>query len=64
MECEMYSCLGCGKEINIQRIKKCELSPLCQSFKCPGWFCGKEMHIDKEGDVKKGHNPNCKNGKN
>jgi hypothetical protein len=60
MECEMYTCVSCGKEINIQTIKKCIQTKDCQSFKCPGWFCRTEMHIDEDGDIKKGHNKLCK----
>ena len=59
----MYTCVSCGKEINIQKIEKCNKTKNCQSFKCPGWFCGTEMHIDSDGDIKKGHNKNCKKEK-
>ena len=57
--CEMYECVKCKKEINIQKIDKCTKG--CNSFKCPKWLCSVEMHIDKDGDIKLGHDKNCKN---
>ena len=48
--CEMYECVKCKKEINIQKIDKCTKG--CNSFKCPKWLCSVEMHIDKDGDIK------------
>ncbi len=56
--CEMYECVKCKKEMNIQKIEKC--SKDCCSFKCPKWLCSVEMHIDKEGNIKLGHYKNCK----
>ena len=41
------------QEINIQKIDKCTKG--CNSFKCPKWLCNVEMHIDKDGDIKLGH---------
>lgn len=31
----------------------------CQSFRCTNWLCSKEMYIDGNGDIKKGHDPMC-----
>ena len=56
--CEMYECVACKKEINIQNIKKC--SNTCMTFKCPSWFCSTLMHINKDGNIKKGHDEKCK----
>ena len=55
--CEMFECIKCKKELNIQQIKKCDKS--CNSFRCNGWFCGIEMYIDNNGDLKQGHNKKC-----
>jgi hypothetical protein len=56
--CEMYECIKCRNEINVQKITKC--NEKCYSFKCPKWLCSTEMHIDKEGNIKIGHDKNCK----
>ena len=47
------------REINIQKIDKCIKG--CNSFKCHKWLCSVEMHINKDGDIKLGHDKNCKN---
>ena len=45
--CEMYECVKCKKEINIQKIDKCTKG--CNSFKCPK--CGADFTGGVTGEV-------------